>query len=368
MKFICDKENLLEGINTVQKAVSQKSNLSILEGILIECISNKVILTGNDLEIGIRYEIDASISSEGSVVLNSRMFGDIIRKLPDAPVMIESDENNITTIKCVNVDFSISGILASEYPRITEIEREQSVEIENIKLKKMIRHLLPFVSLRENKPVLTGAFFEIENDKFTMVASDGYRLAIRNENIKNTALKINAIVPGKTLNELLKIIKDDENKVNIYFTDKHVLFDFDNFTVTSRLRDGEYIKYRSAIPGECNIELIAQTADVAGSIDRAALIINAESTKSPLRIEIKNSTLSMSCQSHMGKFYDSINVESSGGELVIGFNHKYLWDALRNCDDENLKMKFISERYPLVITPIEGDEFLVMILPIIINA
>lgn len=368
MKFICDKTNLLEAINTVQKAVSPKSTLPILEGILLECTEESLVLTGNDLEIGIRYEIEASVSEPGGVVLNSRMFGDIVRKLPDAPVMVESDENNITTIKCVNVDFSISGLLASEFPKITEIEKKNVVKTENSKLKKMIKQTIFAVSVRENKPVLTGALFEIENSKFTMVASDGYRLAIRNETIDDNGVSVNAIVPGKTLNELLKIIKDDDNSVNIYFTDKHVLFEFDMFTVTSRLRDGEYIKYKSAIPGEYNIEINADVASFCDSIDRAALIINAESSKSPLKLDIKDDNITISCSSHMGKVSDIINVDSSGGELVIGFNHKYLWDALRNCESENVKMKFISERYPLVITPLEGEEFLYMILPIIIQA
>ncbi|MBE7026966.1 MAG: DNA polymerase III subunit beta [Ruminococcaceae bacterium] len=368
MKFICDKASLIEAINTVQKAVSPKSTLPILEGILLECNNGKVILTGNDLEISIKYEIEASVSEEGSIVLNSRMFGDIIRKLPDAPVLIESDENNITNIKCVNVDFNISGLLASEFPKITEVTRDNFIKVENSKLKKMIKQTIFAVSLRENKPVLTGAFFEIENSRFTMVASDGYRLAIRNETISDCGRTINAIVPGKTLNELLKIIKDDDNIVNIYFTDKHVLFEFDNFIVTSRLRDGEYIKYKSAIPSEYNIEINANVASFCDSIDRAALIINTETSKSPLKLDIKNDNITISCSSHMGKVSDIVNVDSSGGELVIGFNHKYLWDAFKNCEDEDVIMKFITERYPLIITPVEGDAFLYMILPIIIQS
>lgn len=368
MKFICDKANMLEAINTVQKAVSQKSTLPILEGILIECTDSSLVLTGNDLELGIRYEVEASCSEPGSIVLNSRMFGDIVRKLPDAPVLIESDENNITKIKCVNVDFDISGLLAAEFPKITEVEKDQCIKIEANKLKKMIRQTIFAVSQRENKPVLTGALFEIEDGGFTMVASDGYRLAIRKEEIENEGKRLTAIVPGKTLNELLKIIKDDDTPVEMYFTDKHVLFDFGNFTVTSRLRDGEYIKYKSAIPSEYNIEIKADVASFCDSIDRAALIINAESAKSPLKLDIKDDTITLSCSSHMGKVSDILNVDSSGGELLIGFNHKYLWDALKNCDCEEVKMKFITERYPLIITPLEGEEFLYMILPIIIQA
>lgn len=368
MKFICDKTNLLEAITTVQKAVSQKSTLPILEGILVECTDRKLILTGNDLELGIRYEVEANVSEPGSIVLNSRMLGDIVRKLPDAPVFIESDENNITTIKCVNVDFHISGLLASEFPKITEVEKDNFIKIETNKLKKMIKQTIFAVSIRENKPVLTGAFFEIENGQFTMVASDGYRLAIRKEQIEEEDKTIQAIVPGKTLNELLKIMKDDDNSIQIYFTDKHVLFEFENFTVTSRLRDGEYIKYKSAIPSEYNIEIKADVAAFCDSIDRASLIINTESAKSPLKLDINGDTITISCSSHMGKVSDIVNVDSSGGELLIGFNHKYLWDALKNCECEEVKMKFITERYPLIITPLEGEEFLYMILPIIIQA
>lgn len=369
MIFSCDKTNLIDAINVVQKAVSTKSTIPVLEGILLECSDNKLILTGNDLELCIRYECEANITQAGSVVLNSRMFGDIIRKLPDAPIFIESDENNMTKIKCANVDFDIMGYASAEYPKLPEIEKNHSIHVDAGQFKSMMKQTIFAVSISDKKPILTGALLEVDGSLITMVASDGYRLAIRKEDMKQDVEKsFQAIIPGKTLNELLKIIKDEDNEIVISFSEKHVLFEFDQFIVLSRLRDGEYIHYKSVIPTDYPIEMRVNVAQFCESIDRAALIINSESSKTPLKIEIKDNQMNMTCASQFGKISDTISVDSTGGDIDIGFNHRYLWDALKACECDDVVVKLISSRNPCIITPVEGDAFLYLILPIIIQS
>lgn len=364
MKFVCDKNNLLDAINIVQRAVSPKSTIPILEGILIESEEDKIIFTGNDYEIGIRYICDAQVIENGKIVLNSKMFGDIVRKLPDAPVVIETDEKNVASIKCSNTAFDIMGYSDIEYPRIPDISRDFSYNIESKKLKSIIKDIIYAVPPTSTRPVLTGALFEVDNDNLTVVSSDRFRIAMRNEKIDETGKKFSAIIPGKTLNEVLKILKDDESYLRMYFSEKHVLFEFDNFTITSRLRDGEYINYRGAIPSEFNIICKCDVAEFASAVDRASLIINNEVVKSSLKLNINSNKIDLSCSSAIGKINDSVNVESNGDNFTIAFNYKYLLDALKNCDCEEVRIKFITAGSPAVLEPVEGNKFMHLILPI----
>lgn len=364
MKFVCDKNNLLDAINIVSRAVSQKSTVPILEGILIESENDKIVFTGNDYEIGIRYICDAQVIEEGKTVLNAKMFGDIVRKLPDAPVVITSDEKNTSNIKCANVSFDIMGYSDVEYPRIPEITRDFSYNITENKLKGVIKDIIYAVPQTSTRPVLTGALFEVKNNLLTVVSSDRFRIALRRETIDETGKNFSSVIPGKTLNEILKILKDEENYLRMYFSEKHVLFEFDNFTVTSRLRDGEYINYKGAIPTEYNITCKCNAADFASAVDRASLIINNEVIKSSLKLNIDFNRIELSCSSAVGKINDSVSVESDGENFSIAFNYKYLLDALKNSDAEEVYIKFISAGSPAVIEPVEGDSFMHLILPI----
>ncbi len=371
MKIICDKNVLLDGINTVQKAVSSKSTLPVLEGILIETTNTGINLTGNDLELGIKYSCNVQVSEEGSVVLNARMFGDIIRRLPDAPVFIQTDENYVTQIKCSNVNFDISGLSASEYPKISEINKNDFISIENNKLKSLIKQTIFAISTNDKKPIWTGSLFEISNNKITVVSTDGFLMAIKKENIDAENKDIKVIVPGKTLGELLKIINDDDKMVNIYFSEKHILFEFENFTVTSRLKDGEYTNYKNVIEKQKDfeIQLKARTDEIFESLERASLITNSDNTKSALKVHIKDDEININCSSQIGKISDTVNVESKkGGELLIGLNQRYLHSVFRNCDCEEVNINFISSRNPCIVMPTEGDSFLYMIMPINIQA
>lgn len=365
MKFICDKNNLSDAINTVQKAVSQKSTLPVLEGILIECGEGKIILTGNDLEIGIRYECPAQILEEGTIVLNSRMFGDIVRKLPDAPVQIESDDKYLTKIICGNVKFDISGIDPQEFPRISDINRDFSFNIKSNVLRSIIKQTIYVIPQTSTRPVLTGAYFEVENNKLSVVGSDRFRVAIRNEMIDETNKNFSAIIPVRTLGELLKIVKDDDTYLRMYFSDKNVLFEFDDFIVLSRLRDGEYINYKNAIPQQYAFTVKCNVADLENAVDRASLIISNESVKSPLTLNIRTGEIEISCSSASGKINDVISVDCDCEPFEIKFNLKFLLDSLKNCDCEEIHMKFITSGSPCVMEPVEGNEFMYLVLPML---
>lgn len=364
MKILCEKQTLLDGISIVQKAVSTKSTLPILEGILIIADNDNITMIGNDLELSIQYTFPAQIINSGSIVINSKMFGDIIRKLPDAPIYIEVDENNIANIKCSNVDFDVMGLMASEFPKIPEINKEFYITLKESTLKSMLRQTVFALAVSDTKPILTGALFEIKDNILTVVSVDGYRLALRKEIIGETGRDMSTVIPGKTLNEILKITKDEDKDVHVYISDKHVLFEFEGFIVTSRVLDGEFINYQRTIPADYSLEVVADVASFCESIDRASLIINADSAKSPIRLNILGDRATINCASQMGKFTDIINIDASGSDLEIGFNYRYLLDAFKACDGENVKLKFGTALSPCIITPQEGSEFLYMVLPV----
>lgn len=364
MKFICDKNLLSDAVLTCQKAVSSKSTLPILEGILIDAYGENVKLTSNDLEMCIEYNLAAQISKEGSIVLNARMLGDIVRKLPSDLVLIETNEKGIVLIKSGNASFDISGLSSSEFPKVPEINKEYNITLEEKTLKSMIRQTIFSIAITDNKPILTGSFFDLQSDILTMVAVDGYRLAIRKEKVENSKKDIKTVVPGKTMGELLKILKDSDSEVNIYFSEKHVLFEFEGFMVISRTMEGEYINYKSIIPSSFNTNLIAGVLDFCDSIERAALIINADNSKSPIKMSVYNDRVEVNCVTQTGKVSDIIKVNGSGEELEIGFNYKYLLDAFRACDDEHVKVCLNSPLNPCVLEPLEGDSFLYMVLPV----
>ncbi len=364
MKISCEKNLLLDNINIVQKAVSPKSTLPILEGILIEASEN-LKLTGNDLELGIECKIEAEIEQEGAVVLNSKIFGDIIRRLPNDVVTIEVDSNNHhTTIKCGNSEFNIMGISSSEFPEIPHVEKRNSLTFSQQKLRSMIRQTIFAVGNNENKLILTGSLIEIEEEKFNMVSVDGYRLALRKEKINNESKGMSFVVPGKTLNELSKIIKEDEKEIILYTSDKHVLFEFDNCRIVSRLLEGEFLNYKQIIPSEHSITVKTSVRSLINSIERAALIITSDNKKYPVKLSIKMDKIIISCMTDMGKVQDSINVETLGEDLEIGFNHKYLLDALKNCESEEVILEFNNSLSPCIIKPVEGDSFIYLVLPV----
>jgi DNA polymerase-3 subunit beta len=364
MKFNCEKNNLLDSINTVQKAVLNKSTLAILEGILIQADEN-IKLTGNNLEMGIESSFNAQILEKGNIVVNSKLIGEIVRKLPDDIVYFEVTNDDFINIKCGDSEFNIKGIVSDEFPEIPHIEEEKSIKIPQNILKSMIRQTSFAIGTNENKIILTGSLIEIKDNNITMVSVDGFRLALRNETINNENNNNNSfVIPGKTLNELFKILNDDDTNVEIFLTEKHAMFRLGSCKVVTRLLNGEFLNYGQILPSNSNLKVICKTKDFINSIERASLIITNDVNKYPVVLNISLDKIKISCTTNMGKVNDLLKVQTFGDNIEIGFNHKYLIDALKACECETIVLEFTDSLSPCIIKPVEGESFIFLVLPV----
>ena len=373
MKFVCHKGQLLKIINTVQKAVSAKSIMPILECIKIEASANGALtVCGNNLDICIEYNDNANISEGGQIAISSKMFGEIIRRLPDTDVSVNvNEENNVMTIKCGKSEFNIQGLSSIEYPAVPEVKEIYKFSLKQSVLKKMIRKTIFSVSQNEaRKPVLTGALFEIETGVLSIVTTDGYRLSICKETVNSPINNIKFVVPGLTLREIFKVLEDDEEKeVSIIISDRHAMFEFENYKVVTRLLEGEFINYKPVLMTPNSIFVNAKTAELSESLERASLLINddisSKAEKVPVRLNITTDKIEITCMTGKGKVYDIVDVKASGDDLEIGFNHRYLLDALRACEEDEIKLEFSNPRSSCFIRSLKGDDsFTFMILPV----
>lgn len=367
MKVICSKENLLEGINIVQKAVSAKTTLPILEGILIEAGEN-IKLTSNDLEIGIECCVDADVREKGSIVLNARMFGEIIRRFPDAEVMIEVKENNNVVIECENSMFEIRGLDAEGFPALPTVEKNDGKKISQKKLKDMIRQTIFAVSMDENRPMLTGSLFEYKDGRFTIVSIDGYRLAMRcldpeeEKDTENAEGKL--IIPGKTLNEIAKILQPVDDDLYIYAAGNQILFDMGNCIMTSRLLEGEYLNYMSIFPKDHETKIRVNTKELLSCFERASLVITSEERRYPVTLDISDDKMVITANTEAGNVREEMKVDMDGKKLEISFYHKFFIEALRVIDNEMIDVYFTTSLGPCTIKPLQGNDFAYLILPI----
>lgn len=362
MKIICSKENLIEGINIVQKAVSAKTTLPILEGILIEATDN-LKLTGNDLEIGIECFIEADIKETGSIVINSKMFGDVIRRMPDSEMLIEVKDNNLVIIECENSHFELKGLKPEGFPAIPDIKKEKSFKSTQKLIRDMIKQTIFAVSIDENRPILTGSLIEFKNNSLTFVSIDGFRLALRKTSIENENVDFSLIVPGKTLSEIVKILQTVDDEISIYASNNQVLFDMGNCKVVSRLLEGEYLNYKSIIPQDSETKIKINTKDFQSSIERASLI-TMEDKRYPIKFSISDDKIVISSNTDLGAVREELRIEMNGNKMDIGFNPRYFIDALKIIDEEAIELYFSSNVGPCTIRPCSSDSFAYMILPI----
>ncbi|HEY8348751.1 MAG TPA: DNA polymerase III subunit beta [Clostridia bacterium] len=367
MKIICSKEKLLEGINIVQKAVSAKTTLPILEGILVEA-GDQVKLTSNDLEIGIECIIEADVREEGAIVLNARMFGEIIRKFPDAEVLIEVRENNNVVIECENSMFEIRGLDAEGFPALPTLEKKDGIKISQRMLKDMIRQTIFAVSTDENRPMLTGSLFEYKDGKFTIVSIDGYRLAMRcfepeNEN-ETVSAERKFVIPGKTLNEIAKILQPVDDDIYIYAAGNQILFDMGNCIMTSRLLEGEYLNYMSIFPKDHETKVRVNTKDLLSCFERASLVITSEERRYPVSLDITEEKIVITANTEAGNVREELKIDMEGKRLEISFYHKFFIEALRAIDNETIDIYFTTSLGPCTIKPLQGNDFAYLILPI----
>jgi len=363
VKIFCSQRNLNNSVNIVQKAVSTKTTLPILKGILLEASNNKLKLVGNDLDIGIENTIDCEVIEEGSIVISSKLFGDIIRKLPDADVMIEVDSSNNVTIKCQNSEFKLIGQSSLEFPELPYIEKDNNYLISQDLLKNMIRQTIFATSQDETRPILTGVLIETNENNISMVAIDGYRLALRKAYI-NTNITNKAVIPNKTLNEVIRIIGNDcDGDVEISFTDKHILFTINETKIISRLLEGEFINYKQIIPKECKSKVLVKTNDLLDSIERASLLAK-EGKNNLIKLSIKDDIIDISSNVEIGSVKELVNIKLEGEDIEIGFNSKYLIEALKVIDSESIIMEFTTSVSPCIIKPSDNNNYTYLVLPV----
>ncbi len=371
MKLVCHKLLLTDIINTVQKTVSAKTVMPILECIKVDAsVNGQVVITANNLDISIEYKCECEVKESGSIALSSRMFGDIIRRLPDEMVSIEVNENNnVTTIMCGKSEFNIQGLNALEYPSVPEVSEVYRLSMKQGVLKDMLKKTIFAVSQNEAKrPILTGALFEIETGVLSIVATDSYRLALVKEVVDSSLEPKSFVIPGSILREVMKVLKDGEENIDLIVSDRYVMFDFGEFKITARLLEGKYINYRPVLLSPNEIVVNASARDLADSLDRAALIINddmsAKAEKLPVILNVSAEKIEITCMTSRGKVYDAVEVSSSGEDLEIGFNHKLLLDALKACEDDEIKMEFSNPRSSCFITSRNNGNYTFMILPV----
>lgn len=364
MKILCDKNILNEAVISVSKAVSSRSSLPVLEGIYISAKEDGTLtLVSNDMEMGIEAKIKAEVYAPGRCVLNAKILGSIVKNLPLDEVYMELNDKNICIIKSGNSKFEISSMNPLDFPELPAINPDYSVKIPKKALKEMIAKTIFCASLSENRPVLKGNLVEIDGDTIRMVATDGFRMAVRTYHLEKAYEDKKFIVPAKTLGEINKILKDDDEDVLVNCTSKNAVFIFENYRVVTRLIEGEYINYKSAIYTEGEIELECPLYELFDSVYRASLIITETSNDAPVKFKIENDNINVSCETIVGKVDDNIAVSTGDASLEIGFFNGFLLAALRACDDEMVKIKFRKSINPMVITPLEGDEYIYLLLP-----
>ncbi len=363
MKIICSQKELSTAVNIVQKAVSTKTTLPILKGILLEAKDDKLKLVGNDLDIGIENCIKTKTIKEGAVVISSRLFGDIVRKLPSSDVEIEVDDHNNVFIRCENSDFKLMGQPAIEFPELPYVEEENSYIIGQDLFKNMIRQTIFATSQDETRPILTGSLIEIEKKNISMVAIDGYRLAIRKAYL-NTDIDNKAVIPSKTLNEINRILGNEaEGDIHISFTDKHILFTLDETRIISRLLEGEFINYLQIIPKEYKSRAKVSTKSLLDSIERASLVAK-EGKNNLIKFSIKDDIMDVSSNVEIGSVNEEVRIELEGEDLDIGFNSKYLLDALRVIDSEEIYLEFTTGVSPCIMKPADNENYTYLLLPV----
>ena len=367
MRVICEKEKILKGISSVINGVASKTTMPILEGILIQTNDNELKLTSYDLEIGIEYILEANVEEQGNTVVNATMFSEIIKRLPSTEIKFSINENNLLEIECEGSLYKLATMNPDEFPELPRINVDNSIEIKQTTLKNMIRKTIFAVSTEENRPIFTGCLFEVIDNKLNVVAVDGYRLAIKSNVLNEAANSFSSVIPGKTLNEVNKIISDSFDTVKIGISRNQALFEMENCKIVTRLLDGEFLKYSNTIPQNWETRVKVNKSNIQNCFERI-LLISASSIekekKYPVKINIEVGKVTISCANQTGDAKEEIFVDTEGKELEIGFNPRFFLDALKAIDDEEVYIEFGTNRSPCIIKPIEDGDYIYMILPI----
>ncbi len=363
MKIICNKSDLLKGVNIALKAIPVRTTMTILECILIDASEDEIKFTSNDMELGIETKVKGEIVERGKIALDAKFLYEIVRKLPDSEVTIETNSDFVANISCEKANFTISGKSGEDFSYLPYIERDKSIVLSQFNLKEIIRQTIFSIAENENNKIMTGELFEVSGNILKVVSLDKFRVSIRKLELENSFDDIKVIVPGKTLNEISKILTgDNDSEVVIYFDDNHILFEFDDTIVLSRLIEGEYFKIEQMLSKDCNTKIRINKRDLLDCIDRATIYIK-EGNKKPVIFDIKDGSVKTSITSAIGKMDEEIDIEKEGNDLKIGFDPKFLIDALKVIDDEYVSIHFMRSQEPCTIKNEEGT-YLYLILPV----
>lgn len=367
MKIICTKSNLSKGVSIVSKAVPSKTTMPILECILIDATTDIIKLTANDMELGIETVIEGEIIEKGVIALDAKIFSEIVRKLPDNEIVIETDSNLQTLITCEKAKFNISGKSGEDFSYLPYIEKAESILLSQFTLKEVIRQTIFSIADNDSNKLMTGELFEIKSNILRVVSLDGHRISIRKIELKGEFSDKKIVVPGKTLMEISKILSGEiDSMVNISFTNNHIVFEFDQTVVVSRLIEGEYFRIDQMLSSDYETKVKINKKEFLSCIDRATLLVK-EGDKKPIIINILDGMMEIKIKSQLGSMDEEIEIEKDGRDLLIGFNPKFLIDALRVIEDEEVTLYLMNPKAPCFIKD-EEENYIYLILPVNFNA
>lgn len=369
MKIIFEKDKMIKALNSVTKAVATKTTMPILEGILIQTNNDNIKLTCYDKELGIEYIIkENNVLEQGSTVVNAIMFSEIIRKLPDTNITISINENNLLVIECEGSVYKLATMNPDDFPQLPEINVENSIELEQNTLKDMIRKTIFAISTEENRPVFTGCLFEVKNNKLNVVAVDGFRLAWKSKILNTKTNDFEAVIPGRTLQEINKILIDSFDLIKLGIAKNQALFEIENCKIVTRLLDGEFLKYSEVIPKKWETRVRVNKNLISNCFERISLISSSSMEKEkryPVKLNVEVGKIKISCTNQTGDAKEEIFTTTEGQDLEAGFNPKFFLDVFRNIDDEEVYIDFGTNISPSVIRSIEDDgDYQYMILPV----
>ncbi len=364
MRFTCEKNMLVQGLNIAGRTVAQKSSLSVIEGILCKA-GVDLNLTGYNMETAITYCVEADVADPGQCILPAKLFGDIVRRLPEGPVTVVVDDNYKVSIRAGYASFTISAESADDYPDLPDVSTGRPIQIPQTKLKELISGTIFAVSENQGRPIHTGVKFEVTHDSVTAVAVDGFRLARRTWHPEeSTQRELSFVVPAQGLKEVEKILTDSEEMASFTLGPKHILYQVGKATLVCRLLEGDFLDWRRVVPTNCPVKLVANVSDLASSVERVGLIVS-EKYKSPVRCIFSNQVLNMRTTTTIGAAEDRCAIAGDGKELEIGFNVRYLADALKVIPSEEVTLELTNGLSPIVLTPVDDKfDFAYMVLPV----
>lgn len=362
MIFICEKQRLQEGISIVQKAITGKSTMSVLEGIYINANKDGLTLIGSDMDVSIETKVNADVINEGSIVIDAKIFGEIIRKLPNSEIKIETMDNDTVQITCEKSVFNVVYMNADEFPELPKLNENMKVEVPQNILKNMIKCTSFAIAQDETRPILQGILFEVKDRTLNLVALDGYRLAIKSEYL-DSDFDIEIVIPGKTLNEVSKILEDVNDLVQITFTNNHILFNLNKTRIISRLLEGKFVNYKSLLPEEHKLLVTVKKQDLQNGIERASLMAK-DGNNNLIKLEFQDEALVITSNSQLGKVREEVGINLQGDKIQIAFNSRYLIDVLKNFEEEEVVMEMTSSVSPCIIKAKEADNYKYLVLPV----